>query len=310
MLAKRQTPARTFRVAAFSTKRGGDYCSQGKFSEIFFTDYNITFMKPPISYYGGKQKLASTIIKLIPEHQTYTEAFIGGGAVFWNKEPSQLETINDTNGELINFYEQVKNNFATLETHIRISLHSRDMHRRATVIYNNPDMFDKTQRAWAVWVSANQSFASKLNDTWGCTNKSNSLGKKITNCRANFTEDMAIRMQNVQIECTDALRIITSRDTKDTFHYVDPPYYNSDMGHYDGYTVEDFTRLLEVLSTIKGKFLLSSYPSPVLKQFTESNGWQTLSLDMKTSVNNTGKGGKKGKTEVLTANYPIHGIFN
>ncbi|MGL4981777.1 MAG: DNA adenine methylase [Treponemataceae bacterium] len=59
-------------------------------------------MKTPISYYGGKQQLARTILSLIPEHKTYVEPFVGGGAIFFAKQPSSCEVINDTNCELIN----------------------------------------------------------------------------------------------------------------------------------------------------------------------------------------------------------------
>lgn len=61
-------------------------------------------MKTPISYYGGKQNLVATILPLIPDHVTYVEPFLGGGAVFWTKPKSEVEVINDTNRELINFY--------------------------------------------------------------------------------------------------------------------------------------------------------------------------------------------------------------
>ncbi|MGB0976434.1 MAG: DNA adenine methylase, partial [Prolixibacteraceae bacterium] len=62
-------------------------------------------MKAPISYYGGKQNLVKIILPLFPKHTLYAEPFIGGGAIFWSKRPSQIEVINDTNRELINFYE-------------------------------------------------------------------------------------------------------------------------------------------------------------------------------------------------------------
>lgn len=69
-------------------------------------------MKTPLSYYGGKQKLCSTILSLIPSHTLYAEPFVGGGAVFFGKEPSAVEVINDTNKELINFYQVVKNRYS------------------------------------------------------------------------------------------------------------------------------------------------------------------------------------------------------
>lgn len=263
-------------------------------------------IKTPISYYGGKQKLATTILKLIPQHRLYGEPFVGGAAIFFAKEPSAVEVINDTNKELINFYRVVQQDYVSLEKHIQITLHSSDLHRKAMVINGNPDMFSEIQRAWAVWVLATQSFSSQLDGSWGYDIAKNTTTKKISNKRASFTENYAIRLQNVQIECTDAIRIIKSRDSRDSFFYCDPPYYNSDCAHYDGYTVEDYTRLLEVLSGIKGKFLLSSYPSPVLKRFKAEFGWHQIEIEQKVSVANANSHkGRKSKTEVLTANYPL-----
>lgn len=262
-------------------------------------------MKTPISYYGGKQKLAATILKLIPEHNLYCEPFIGGAAVFFAKEPSKVEVINDTNKELVNFYRQVQHDFVSLEKEIQITLHSRDLHRKASVIYNNPDMFSEIKRAWAVWTLASQSFSSMLDGSFGYDVQRGTTSLKIKNKRDSFTEDYAIRLQDVQIECTDALRIISSRDSVNSFFYCDPPYYNSDCGHYDGYSLDDFENLLKLLSKIDGKFLLSSYPSPILKQYTKEFGWSNQTLDFKVSVaNNHGKPGKS-KTEVLTSNYPL-----
>jgi DNA adenine methylase len=265
-------------------------------------------MKTPISYYGGKQKLASTILKLIPEHKLYCEPFVGGAAIFFAKEPSDVEVINDTNRELINFYRVVQHDFVSLEKEIQVSLHSRDLHRRAQVINGNPDMFSEIKRAWAIWVLATQSFASGLDKAWGYDLTKGSTSKKVANKRDGFSVDYAIRLQQVQIECTDALRIIESRDSENAFFYCDPPYYNSNCGHYDGYSLQDFDNLLSLLSRIKGKFLLSSYPSPILKEYTKKQGWYTTQLDFRVSIaNNYGKPGKL-KTEVLTANYPLNTV--
>jgi len=261
-------------------------------------------LKTPITYYGGKQNLATRIVSLLPEHSLYAEPFCGGAAVFFKKYPSEVEVINDTNRLIINFYRQVKNNFVALEKEIKISLHSRDLYRRADVIYKNPDMFSELKQAWALWVLAQQSFSAKLNGSWGYDIAKNTTSKKINNKRESFTEDYAIRLQSVQIECTDAIRIITSRDRPNSFFYCDPPYYNSDCGHYDGYSLDDYTNLLETLSKIEGKFLLSSYPSPVLKEFKEKHGWSQIRIEGKVSVSRK-KYERKPKVEVLTANYKI-----
>lgn len=262
-------------------------------------------MNTPISYYGGKQNLVSTILPLIPIHQLYTEPFVGGGAIFWAKPKSKVEVINDYNRELINFYECVQNEFVELEKKIRISLHSRSMHRDATVIYENPHMFSRLDRAWAIWVLAAQSFSSQLDGTFGYDRLSGTTSLKISNKREAFTEEYAIRIQNVQIECTDALRIISSRDHEGAFHYCDPPYFNSDCGHYDGYSETDFKELLTLLSKIQGKFLLSSYPSDILSEYTEQFDWYTKTIDQTVSVANNSPKPRKKKTEVLTANYDL-----
>ena len=220
-----------------------------------------TFMKTPITYYGGKQKLVPHILPRIPEHRLYAEPFTGGAAVFFAKAPSGVEVLNDTNKELMNFYRVVQQDYVSLEKEIRITLHSRDLHRKAQVINGNPDLFSEVKRAWAVWVLSSQSFSAMLDGHWGYDKAENRTSKLIQARKERFTEDLAIRLQNVQIEATDARYIIRSRDSKSSFFYCDPPYYNSDCGHYDGYSEEDYCGLLDDLRKIEGKFLLSSYPS-------------------------------------------------
>lgn len=261
-------------------------------------------MKTPITYYGGKQKLVPYILPRIPKHQLYAEPFTGGAAIFFAKEPSEVEVLNDTNRELMNFYRVVQQDFTSLEKEIRITLHSRDLHRKAQVINQNPDLFSEVKRAWAVWVLSSQSFSAMLDGAWGYDKTENRTSKLIQARKERFTEDLAIRLQNVQIESSDARYIIRSRDSKDSFFYCDPPYYNSDCGHYDGYSLEDFEGLLSDLAGIKGKFLLSSYPSESLLKAVKANGWHLWSLEQKVTVN-AKSGYLKRKVEVLTANYPI-----
>lgn len=60
--------------------------------------------KTPISYYGGKQAMLKKILPLIPDHVVYVEPFFGGGAVFFAKDKSEVEIINDYNSNVANFY--------------------------------------------------------------------------------------------------------------------------------------------------------------------------------------------------------------
>lgn len=256
---------------------------------------------PPMSYYGGKQQMAKHILPLIPEHKTYVEPFLGGGAIFWLKEPSEVEILNDTNKELINFYEVLQNDFVYLKQMIEVSLHSRSLHRDAWTVYNSPHMFDRIKRAWAVWVLSAQGFGGQLSSSWGRDKKQNKTVKTVANKRNAFDVDYAIRLQQVSLESRDAIKIIKTTDYADAFFYCDPPYYNSDMGHYDGYTIDDFETLLGALSKIEGKFLLSSYPSDILNKYTNEFKWHQKSFEKHVSVSNKGK----RKIEVLTANFPI-----
>jgi DNA adenine methylase len=261
-------------------------------------------LKTPLSYYGGKQQLASHILGMIPKHQVYCEPFCGGAAIFFAKEASKVEIINDTNGEIINFYEVLKRDFPALEREIEISLHSRKQHRQAWVIYKNPDMFDRVKRAWAVWMLANGSYGCMLDGGFGY-DRTGGTSKKLANKRSGFSVDYAIRLQKVQIECCDALRIIQSRDSPETFFYLDPPYVGTDQGHYDGYTQMDFDALMWLLETIQGKFLLSSFRNKSLAEYTRKNAWHTVELRLPSPMTHGGGRTVRDKVEVLTANYPI-----
>jgi DNA adenine methylase len=261
-------------------------------------------MKPPLTYYGGKQKLSQLITSLIPDHNLYCEPFFGGGAVFFAKPPSNLEVINDCNGDMINFYRVVKNNHRKLAKEIKATLHSREHHQAAKIVLGYPQHFNEIKRAWAIWVLANEGYASRLDSSWGYDRKRNTSAKRLHHKRENFTRQYAERMEKTEIECTDAPKVIQSRDHKDSFFYCDPPYFNAGMGHYKNYSEQDFENLLKLLSGIKGKFLLSSYPSPLLSRYSKKFKWHSKEINMPLAVNARYKKGNR-KTEVLTANYEI-----
>lgn len=261
--------------------------------------------KTPITYYGGKQLMTRYILPLIPQHTTYTEPFFGGGAIFFAKEKSQVEIINDLNASVVTFYRECKNNFEKLQALVQTTLHSRHEHKQAKIIYDNPELFSELRRAWAFYVLCNQGFGGMISDTWGYGVEKNKSELRTKNKRDSFLDYIRERLEIVQIECDDALKVIKSRDRVETFHYCDPPYYNSDMGHYGGYTIQNFEALLKTLSEVKGKFLLSSYPSEILNQYTADNNWHTIEVKQRVAVSSKGK----TKIEVLTANYDINSML-
>lgn len=101
-----------------------------------------------------------------------------------------------------------------------------------------------------------------------------------------------------------ALQVIKSRDCEDAFHYQDPPYPETVQGHYKGYSMADFLALLELNTTLSGKFLLSSYPYPELTEYAARHGWYQREITQSICAAGGTRTDKK-KVEVLTANYPI-----
>lgn len=259
-------------------------------------------MKTPISYYGGKQSLAKKIISLFPKHHLYCEPFAGGLAVLYAKEKSDVEVVNDKDWRVVNFFKVLKGKYDELNKLIQESPHSRACHEHAAHILENPFVFSDVERAWAVWIQCNQSYGSSMFNGWAYARKKNSSELRTQNKRLNFGPELSKRLDCVQIECRDAITIIKSRDTETSFIYADPPYIGTNCGHYGEYSEQDFVNLLECLSGIKGKFLLSTFPSEVLKKYTKKHGWKTLEIDMPLPMAAKSNEGKR-KIEVLTANY-------
>lgn len=257
-------------------------------------------MRPLISYYGGKQNLLNELLPLIPEHNTYVEPFFGGGALFFAKPPSQSEVINDTNEMLINFYRVVQTQKWDFIKMVKGTMYSRAEHSKAKDVYNGKVKSTALEKAWAVYVCSLQGFSSKLGEGWGyeiCDLKS----CKIFNNKKKSLSEIIDRLSNVQVEYKDALEVIKTYDKKDAFFYLDPPYYNSDCGHYKGYTKDDYQNIIDLLLTIKGKFMLSSYPNEVI----DSYDW-TFRKDIEKELKVNGKQNKgKIKTEVIITNYLV-----
>jgi len=123
-------------------------------------------MNSPITYWGGKKIMARHIVPLIPAHTTYVEPFFGGGAIYFLKTPSEVEVINDTNRFVVNFFQQIKANFDSLQIEVQTTPHSRSLYKDALVMYDNPHLFTDLQRAWAFWILCNEGYAGKIG-SWG-----------------------------------------------------------------------------------------------------------------------------------------------
>lgn len=259
-------------------------------------------MKTPITYYGGKQTMLKHILPLIPEHKLYTEAFCGGAAVFFAKRPVEAEVINDINMHLVNFYNTVQCDFGALKSKIDATLHSRDMHAHATHILAYPEFFSHVDRAWAVWTLSKTSFASMLDGTFGY-DFGGGMPKKVRNAKDDFSERLCTRLEHATIESRHAFEVISTYDSVDTFHFVDPPYVGSDCGHYEGvFGDDDLGRLLELLAQLKGKFMLTMFPHDRIAEYAERHGWVIHRTERHISAS---KVSRRMQEEWMTCNYDL-----
>ncbi len=260
-------------------------------------------MKTPITYYGGKQSMLPKILPLIPVHCTYVEPFFGGGAVFWAKQPANFEVVNDLNNRLITFYKVLKYDFEDLSNKIDETFHSRFQKKESWEEYKSgaDEIKNEIQMAWAVWTSLILGYGSKLGNSFGF-DKKGTQPLRVFNKKAAFTQAYQQRLKKVTIESYDAIKVIQTYDSEDTFFYLDPPYVSSNQGHYAGYNLEMFTKLLDVCANMKGKFILSSYPEEILQEYRKAYNWNFQDFEMRISM--TAKNDPtRMKTECLTYNF-------
>ncbi len=258
-------------------------------------------MKSPIIYYGGKSSMLPHIRKIRPEHKVYTEVFFGGGAEFFDKEPTTNETINDKLDIVVNFYEQLRKNFKELKALIMSTLISRTQYDKAMLMIKNKQLFSSVELAWAFWMCCNFSYGNKIGGGIKFSNQQWTEVPKILNKKKNeFIELLVNRIENTHIENRDAVKVLNSRNTPEAYHFIDPPYINADQGHYKGYDLYEYKSLLNFCGSCKGKFILCGYMSDVLQQHIEHYGWNHEAF----TFNNKGMRKKdKSKHEILTWNF-------
>ncbi len=116
-----------------------------------------------LKYPGGKWRIADWIISHFPPHKVYLEPFFGGGGVFFRKEPSYLETINDISGDIVNLFRVCRESPEDLARALEFTPWSREEYRNCYEIEG-----DEIERARRTLVRHHQSFGttnSNLN-TW------------------------------------------------------------------------------------------------------------------------------------------------
>jgi DNA adenine methylase len=250
----------------------------------------------PLPYIGGKNRLATTIIKLLPEHTTYVEAFAGGAQVFFHKPPSKVEILNDLNGEVVNFFRVCQSHHEELVRYLRYMVMSRKLYR--WFASQPPDTLTDIQRAGRFFYLQKNSFGGlvlKQNYHYTVTNPPNYNPNRIPE----KLEETQKRLSGVQIENLPYERVLEKYDRPTTLFYLDPPYWNRFLYRFN-FKEEDFVALEKRLHDVTGKFLLSLNDCPEVRDLFKA--FQIRKESMAYSAQR-----KAGKTygELLIANFPL-----
>jgi DNA adenine methylase len=218
-------------------------------------------MVGPLSYVGGKRALAKRVIEMFPAHTTYVEAFAGGAQVFFHKEPSKVEVLNDLDGEIVNFFRVCQLHYEELLRYSRYVLVSRRWFDllRAT----NPGMLTDVQRAARYLYLLKNSFASLVrhpNYHWHVVQPPGFNLERLPQ----LIENAHKRLERVQIECLPYEEVLKRFDRPATLFYLDPPYFRRKLYRYN-LEDADFAKLAERLAGLRGKFVLSLNDVPEVR---------------------------------------------
>lgn len=207
-------------------------------------------MKPPICRMGGKSKLRKTIIEMIPEHTCYVELFFGAGWVYFGKEPSKVEVINDIDKELINLFKMIKYHAPEVERLLKYEFSGRDIFEE----YKNTSVQFLTEiyRAVRFLYLITQSFSGQ-GRIYGYGTTKKPSPQIFYN---NVLEKLKERLRNTYVENLDFTKIIDKYDREHSFFFCDPPYYKT-AGYGNVFGKEEHLILRDKLANLKGKFLLT-----------------------------------------------------
>jgi DNA adenine methylase len=218
-------------------------------------------MTGPISYIGGKNRLAKQIIERFPEHTTYVEAFAGGAQVFFHKERSKVEVLNDLDGEIVNFYRVCQWHHDELIRHFKFSLVSRRQF----------DLFKITKPATLTDVQRAARFLYLQKTCYGGLVRHKNFGGNVIQPPGlnldrlpEIIEKTHDRLARVQIDSLPYEQILEHYDRATTLFYLDPPYYGIKLYNYN-FEPEDFKTLAERLKNLRGKFVLSLNDVPKVR---------------------------------------------
>lgn len=250
--------------------------------------------QPIIPWMGGKRKLAKTILPLFPPHKCYVEAFAGGAALFFLKQPSQTEVLNDCNNDLITLYRVCQNHLEEFIRHFKWSLVSRQMFDwlKITPVETLTDI----QRSVRFYYIQKMAFGGKSHGQIFGTSKTQPPRLNLMRLEENLSQ-AHLRLSRCYIEHLNWRKCVEKYDGPDTLFFLDPPYWQTE--HYGvPFPWEEYQALAAVMDDLKGKVILTINDHPDIRSLFGK--FRSKPVELKYSV-----GGNQNKVfkEIIYFNW-------
>lgn len=258
-------------------------------------------------WYGGKYSHLDWLLPLLPTCHHYCEPFAGSAAVLLNRPPAPVETYNDLDGEVANFFRVLRDNKAELVEKIGLTPFSREEFAAACTV--DPAV-GPVERARRFYVRARQvrtglAQTASLGRWANCKDTSRAGMSGVVSRWLGGVEalpEIADRLLRVQVENRPALDVIRLYDAPGTFFYCDPPYIHSTRGDAKAYQHEmtdaDHRALARALNAVQGRVAVSNYDCELMAGLYPAPQWRKHVSPART-IHST----KDMRVEVLWTNY-------
>jgi DNA adenine methylase len=258
-------------------------------------------------WYGGKFSHLDWLLPLLPSCHHYCEPFGGSGAVLLNRPPSLVETYNDLDGEVANFFRVLRDEKERLVEAIGLTPFSREEFSIACVVDPDASPFERARRFFvrARQVRTGLAQTASLGRWANCKNTSRAGMSGVVSRwlgSVDGLEEIAERLLRVQIENRPAIDVIKLYDSSETLFYCDPPYVHLTRGDQSAYGYEmsdnEHRQLAYVLNTVKGHVAISNYQCALMDELYPAPKWIKTVASEKTIHSTKGK-----RIEALWTNY-------
>ncbi|GAB4581365.1 MAG: hypothetical protein Fur0022_41120 [Anaerolineales bacterium] len=229
----------------------------------------ITMLNSPIKWVGGKSRLRKQLIELLPPHTCYVELFAGAAWVLFGKTPSDVEVLNDIDGELVNFFRVVKHQPEALIQSFDLELVSRsEFNRLAELDVTQLSDIERAHRFYYIIMAGwggelkYPRFQTSISDG----GHGNRLFGALKHLRERI-EPVHKRLSTVLIENLDWETCLERYDRPTTVMYIDPPYPENKVNYFHNMqSWESHQQLANRLKQAKCKWLLSSFDIPDMRE--------------------------------------------